>query len=180
MGSKITHVNVNSKGEWGEFFVAEREPVTDSTGRTRYAATWTAYTSYGVFGHHWYSMGEPFAEFIRETEPEYVLSKVGRKVTDDAMVYREVRRLIREARREKEITKEQASEAVDAVKKIEDDGPSPEVACHLLYMSPEINCFHIEWCDIRTQDWDHASKRFVEELWPEFVREFAAQSAVPT
>lgn len=176
MSDKVTHLSVSVNGEWGEFFVAEREPFVHSDGRVRHSATWVCHSSYGTFGHHWYDMGQPFAEFIADINPNYLLSKIGRRVTDEAKVYKEVRRLIREARKSKEITTEQAREAMDAVQEIEDDCPSPEAACHLLHASPEVNCFHIEWCDMSTQDYDTSSKMFVKKIWTEFLREFRASS----
>ena len=47
-------------GEWGEFFVSEREPRICKDGTreyTQYTVTWCCYSSFGVYGHHWYAMG---------------------------------------------------------------------------------------------------------------------------
>lgn len=168
---KISHHTVRDKHrDWGEFFVAEREPVANESGRIQYTATWTCYSSFGTFGHHWYSMGEPFAKFIQDVDCGYLLSKIARRVTNGDKACDEIARLIREARREKRITAEVARVAMDDVKSIKDEGADGTVTCHRLYESVPISRVQIEWCDLSTQEWERSAVMFAERIWPEFVK----------
>lgn len=155
--------------DYGEFFVAEREPQTnESRNYTSYSATWCCYSSYGVYGHHWSSMGSPFAEFIQGMGADYLLSKIGRKEADPDRVLKEVRRLIREARRENRITKDEAAEAYAECRRIEDETTGAFVLA-MLYDSVEISRVGIEWCDMSTTSYDPQCLGFVRRIWPKFV-----------
>ena len=114
-------------------------------------------------------MGMPFAQFAAKISEDYLLSKIGRKECSGEKVAKEVRRLICEARRSGEVTKDEAREAINAVDALAEQY-TDETLCTMLYESPEVNEVHIEWCDMSTQEYDGNSKQFVRKLWPEFVK----------
>lgn len=157
-------------GEWGRFFWHESDPRLRRDGSMEYGATWTAYSSFGVFGHYWGSMGEPFAEFIDGIESDYLLSKIARMETNADKTFAEVKRLIRQRRRDGRITKEEARDAIDDVLAIEANGDHAEVACNDLYQSPAISRCRIEWCDLSTREPEQQAVVFVKKLWPLFVK----------
>lgn len=175
---KTTHKIVRWKSDWGEFFVAEREPVVEN-GHTRYTATWTCYSSYGTFGHHWYSMGESFAKFIQDVEQGYLLSKISTRVANEKKTFQSIKRAILENRREKRITKEVARDAMEAVRGIENEGHGAEASAVLIYHDHDIGKAEIEWSDLSTMEHPTQSILFAERIWPEFVKEMAAEICEP-
>ena len=175
MAEKTTTIEVREKGEWGTFFVREFEITPRENGRVNASAEWVCRSSFGVFGHYWNSMGEPFADFIQGVGDDYLLSKIGREVTDSDKVLNEVNRLIHEARKQKRITKDIEQRAIHQVKLISEEADGATL-CHLLYIDPVVNLCPIEWCDISTQSYDGASRMFVKKLWPAFVKQFREQA----
>lgn len=169
--TQITYYDIRVAGEWAEFFV--RESSHDKPdGTRRHTATWCCHSSFGVFGHHWYDMGQPFAVFIRDTEPDYVLSKIARRVASAEKAIAGVRSSILDSRRGQVVTREAARDAWDAVAAIEAEGHSGEVTCSLLYESSEIDHCEIEWSDLTTMEWDDQAMQFMRKLWPAFVAKF--------
>lgn len=162
-----TTITVRDDFEYGEFFVNERSCIRDN-GKIQHSATWVAYSSFGVFGHHWSHMGEPFAEFIRDVDSGYLLGKIAKKETSTRKVVAGVRREITAARKDKSVTKDEAREAMDELNELasEYDG---SVLCHKVYESPEISKCVSDFCDIDTQEWDCQAVGFVKRLWPKFV-----------
>jgi hypothetical protein len=173
---KTTVITVrDGKGEYGTFFVRESEVVARKDGNGFDAsAEWTANTSFGLFGHYWSSMGQPFGEFISDISEDYLLSKIGKKVTDTEQTTKELKRLVLVERRENRITKDEAREALTDIEELacQYDG---EVLCHMLYESRPLDKCNIEWCDLNTQVWDSCSLNFAKRLWPLFVKQFNEQ-----
>ncbi len=165
-----TTYNISVDSEYGEFFVNEREPRIRDDGHTQYCATWCCYSSFGVFGHHWYAMGSPFAEFIRGVGPDYLLSKIGRKVFDERKCVTELRRLVIQSRRDKRITKEEAADALAAIKSLAEEYTG-EALSSRLYEDVDLSRCHIEWCDLSCQVYEPSALMFVKKLWPAFVEE---------
>lgn len=170
------HYQVYDGHDYGEFFVHERKPVVKADGSVRYCATWVCYSSFGVYGHHWYSMGEPFAKFVQGVSQDYLLSKIGKKIVYEGKVRKEISRLICLRRREKRITSEVARDAWDAVRNIYSEYAG-EVFCHMLYDSTELSRVPIEWCDLDSQDYCPQSVQFARLLWPKFVSALRAAAA---
>lgn len=171
-------IMVRDGSEWARFFYHEAPPLTMRDNSRSYSATWCCVSSFGVFGHCWSSMGQPFAEFIQDIETDYLLRKIGRKVTVSEKAFSEVRRLILQCRREDRITKDEARAAMDDIATIECEGGHPEVALNELYWSVPISRVGIEWCDLTTQDWDTDSVLFAKKLWPLFVQAVQRRVAI--
>ena len=169
MSTTSTYDIRDGHGEYAEFFVNEREPVPRSDGLMRYTATWVCYSSFGVFGHHWYDMGEPFAVFVQGVSDDYLLSKIARKVTSAKKTIEGVKRAVLNARRECRVTSDIARDALDSIACISDDAPD-EAVPHLLWESVEISRCDIDWCDLETQVWETQALMFVKKLWPLFVK----------
>jgi len=166
----VTHLIVrDDRHEWGEFFVAERDPVTDSGGRLRYSATWTCYSSFGTFGHYWHSMGSRFGEFIQDVEVDYLLGKIANRVPSDEKAIAGVRREIIQRRRYQSIDKEVARDAWNRVDAIAQD----EFVMAALWNDEDISKVGIEWCELTTTDWDSQAVGFAKKIWPVFVKEMA-------
>ncbi len=166
----ITVIDVRADGEWGTFFVRESDVVkrADHQGFNA-SAEWTADTSFGVFGHYWSSMGQPFGLFIAGVDEHYLLGKVGHQVIDDKLVISGVKRLVREYRKAKSINAETAREAFEAIDSLA-YGLSGEVLCHELYQASELS-FICDW-DVETRTYDGQSMGFVKKLWPLFVKQY--------
>lgn len=64
--------------DWGEFLWTTRQH-QDLEGRPVYAATWACISSFGVYGHHWSHMGEPFEVFVQTVGKDYLLGKIARR-----------------------------------------------------------------------------------------------------
>ena len=120
-------------------------------------------------------MGEPFGDFISGIDDHYLLGKIGHEVTDSRKVVKELQRLVREHRRQKLMTKDEAREALDDIDELAayDDG---DVLCHKLYESVPLSKCHIEWCDISSKSWDCQSLGFAKKMWPLFVKRFNEQA----
>ena len=159
---------VRDSGEYGEFFVNEREPVTSASGYTSYSATWVCYSSFGVFGHHWSSMGEPFAEFIRDVDSHYLLGKISSEVLDERKMVAGVRKAIIERRRQKAISADVAREALDTLTSLSEEH-SGDVLAHEIYMSTEISKTGVDLCEVPTREYPRQAVEFVRRLWPKFV-----------
>lgn len=170
---------IRKNHEWARFFVHESPPMTMRDNTQSYSATWCCLSSFGVFGHTWSSMGEPFVDFIQGVSADYLLSKIARKVPDAEKTCAEIRRLVLQARLDDRITKQEAKAAWDDIASAEEEGNHPEVVFHELYWSVAISKVGIEWCDLSTQVWDSQAVRFVELLWPEFVKFVTERPAVP-
>jgi hypothetical protein len=158
---------IRVNGEWGEFFIAEREPVLRPDGHYRYSATWTCLSSFGVFGHYWHDMGEPFSKFIQDIDAGYLLGKIAKKETVPELAIGAIKQEVLSQRKERYITKDTAREAWNEIESIADEGASGEVTCHLLYHSSELS-FINDW-DFSTRDFCGDAKQFVKKIWPEFV-----------
>jgi hypothetical protein len=163
----IYGLTVRDRSDYGQFFVDEREPV-ERNGDTIYCAIWTVYSSYGVYGHCWSSMGAPFAKFIQDINQDYLLGKIADMVPCGEKACRSVRDRIRQARKDGYITKEIARDALDAVKEIEDLGDD-QGAAGALYASVPISKVNIEWCDVEARVWHPQAVGFSTRIWPKFV-----------
>jgi hypothetical protein len=162
--------------EWGEFFVCEAKPRLRG-GHLQYAASFTALTSYGVFGHFWSHMGEPWVEFASGIDQGYLLGKIGHKTVNDKKIIEGVRRAILHARRQQDASKDEAREAWDELDELRGEY-SGDVLCHEIYHnSMAINKVIGDYAEITTQDWDVSCLKFVELLWPEFVKALQARAA---
>jgi hypothetical protein len=176
--SEATNILVRDGHEWGEFFI--RETTSErSDGKTRHSATWCCYSSFGVFGHHWYDMGEPFAKFIRDVDTHYLLGKIARKVQSDRVVVASVKRRILEARKNKEVTSDEARDAIEELKDFSQEH-SGEVLCHELYHSSLISECMGDWCDIESQEWEPSAVQFAKRLWPKFAAAMQPEAAEAT
>jgi hypothetical protein len=174
---KITKIDVRVGHEYATFFVEESEVVPRTTGGVQASATWTAYSSYGVFGHYWHSMGEPFGEFIKDIDADYLLGKIASKKLDDRKMIKSIKAAIIARRKARQITSDVAREALDALKTLEAEH-SGDVLCHEIYMCSEICDTGIDLCDCETQEWDAQALHFVKKLWPAFVEKFNQQQTV--
>ncbi len=173
-----TVIDVRHKGEWGTFFVREWPVIPREDGKGFNAsAEWVCNSTFGVYGHYWSSMGGPFADFIGDISTDYLLSKIGREITDSDKAAKELRRLVLEQRRERSITKDVARDALDDIEAILSDY-SGDAACHEFYQSDALSKCHIEWCDLSCKEWCGQSLGFARTLWPEFVKQFCARSVL--
>lgn len=164
----LEHYYVRADHEWGEFFVREHAP-GELYGSSKHAATWACVTSYGTFGCWWSHMGQPFAEFIKSMDGDYLLSKISSKKFSQDTCTSSVIAEIEEAHQEGRITDDQKENAMDAVYAAEDDFSGEAVASEL-YHDPRLDCVHIEWTELSTQVWPSDAEQFVKKLWPEFVK----------
>jgi hypothetical protein len=169
----VTVIDVRVDHEWGTFFVRESDVVPREGGKGFNAsAEWTANTSFGVFGHYWSSMGQPFGEFIKGVDDYYLLGKIGNQVTDDKLIVAGVKRLVREHRKAKSINAETAREAFDTIVSLASEYGG-EILCHELYQASELS-FIDDW-DVESRSYDGQSMGFVKKLWPEFVKKYNQQ-----
>jgi len=160
----------DDRNEWGEFFWCERAPVPRSDGGFRYTVTWTCYSSFGVFGHHWYDMGSPFAEFIQHRDDYYLLGKIAEKEFDTDACRESLLRDILRNRRSGNTTKEIARDGYNAAISILDGESDPKAWPHLLYEDADVSAaIRGDYCDITTQDYPMQAKMFVQKIWPRFV-----------
>jgi hypothetical protein len=175
--SKTTKIDVRVGHEYATFFVEESDVVPRPTGGVQASATWTAYSSYGVFGHYWSSMGQPFGEFIKDVDSHYLLGKISHKVLDTRLMVKNVKAAIISRRKSKQITNYVAREALDALETLEAEH-SGDVLCHEVYMCQEISETGIDLCECETQEWDVQALNFVKKMWPAFVEKFNQQQTV--
>lgn len=150
--------------DWATFFVCEFPPKTTDSGHTRYPTTWTAYSSFGVFGHCWADMGCPFAEFIARVDQGYVLGKIARRVFDEARFLKWLNRAIFTSR----CTKEEKAEAHRALKELRLDWSS-EALWIMAYNDPAISRVHADWSDCDAHGFDPQAVGFYKAFWPKFV-----------
>lgn len=168
---------VCENGEYGTFFVESGEGKT-SDDRPRFFATWCCVSSYGVFGHYWSHMGEPFAQFIQDIEPDYLLGKIARRETDAQKTIAAVRRQIIENRKDGSVTKDDAREAMEALREIEDEGWDGGWTTKALWDSHEISkALHSDYMELTRQEWANDAKQFVKKLWPAFVKAVGERAA---
>lgn len=159
--------------EWGEFFVREADPVTrirDGKTYTTYSATWCCNSSFGVFGHHWSSMGEPFAKFIQDVDTHYLLGKISRTEVDADLMMKSVKSEIQSLRKSKRIDATKARGAISKLKELADECSDGGLG-DAIYRSSEIGSLPIEWTDLSTTDYPVSAKMFVKKLWPAFVKQ---------
>lgn len=159
--------------EWGEFFVREADPITrtrDGKTYTTHSATWCCNSSFGVFGHHWSSMGAPFADFIQDVDEHYLLGKISRTEVNADLMMKSVKSEIRSLRKRKAIDATEAREAIDKLKELADECSDGGLG-DAIYRSSEIGSLPIEWTDLSTTDYPVSAKMFVKKLWPEFVKQ---------
>jgi len=177
----VQHYHVRYDGEWGEFFVREH-PQSELHGSSRYAAKWSCVTSFGVFGCWWSHMGEPFAEFVKDMNGDYLLGKISHKKFSQDTCTTSVLEEVAKAHRDGRISDEQKEDATDAVHDAEDDHFGEAVAS-ALYCDRRLDCVHIDWSELSTQTWPSDAEQFVKKLWPEFVNavvtRIAGSEAIP-
>lgn len=165
---KVTFIHVVKDGEWGEFFVREHPVVTDSSG-TRYSATFTCNTSFGVYGYHWSSMGLPFPEFAAKIGSDYLLGKIGGERKPSAkLIVTGVKKQILTQRYEGQINAEDAREAWEFVDECDAFYGDQEIGAMIYSGMPDGVEINFEFSHT---EYDMAAQIFVEKLWPLFVRE---------
>lgn len=170
----ITNLIVYDQSDFAEFFVRESF-ATKEDGRPRHSATWCAYSSFGVFGHCWYSMGQPFGEFIADIDEGYLLSKIGREVFDEAKLIESMYHQIDVRVKEKIISRQTAREGKRRIKEIIGDFGG-EGCCGLLYEDVVISHCKLEWVDLTSRSTDRQAVQFAKRIWPKFVNEFRARA----
>ena len=173
--AKNTTIHVRSNHEYGIFFVEEADVVPRETGGVEASATWTSYSSFGVFGYHWNSMGEPFGQFIREISEDYLLGKIGRKLLDSRKMFKSVQAEIIKRRRAKSISSIVAKEAIEELKSLS-EAHEGEVLAHEIYINDLIHATGIDLCACESLEWDGQALQFVRKLWPKFVEAFNKQT----
>jgi len=173
--AKVSCIEVRVDGEWGTFFVKEYPIVPRENGKGVIAkATWTAESSYGVYGYHWSGMGQPFGDFIAQMNDGYLLGKIGKQVLNDELTIREIKKYVRECRREKHINAETARDAYEAIDSIAADYEGDVLCSHLMCAS-ELS-FICDW-HFAVQEYEGNVQQFAKRLWPEFVKQFNAARA---
>lgn len=165
----LEHYYVRADHEWGEFFVLEHPP-GELCGSSKHAATWACVTSYGTFGCWWSHMGQPFADFIKNMDGDYLLSKISHREFNDKVCLASVREVIADAHSEGSINDDQRDEAYFAVSEIECDYSASSSIANALHDDERFDCVGIEWSDLSTQAWPSDAEQFVKKLWPEFVK----------
>lgn len=172
--TKVSVVEVRVNGEWGTFFVRESEVTPRKESGFNAAAEFTANTSFGVYGNYWSSMGCPFGEFISKIGRDYLLSKIATMVVSDKHVVSSARAMVRDYRKRKEIDSETAREAMETIDALAADHTG-DVLMHEIYQAAELS-FICDWHGT-TMAYDGQAIGFVDQLWPEFVKQFNLQSA---
>lgn len=170
----VQHYHVRHDHEWGEFFVREH-PQHELHGSSRHAATWSCVTSYGTFGCWWSHMGEPFAEFIKNLDGDYLLSKISKKEFNDKVCLASLRKEITQAHDDEVITEDEKEDAFLAISEIECDHSGEGMAA-MLWDDSRLDCVGIDWTDLPTQAWPSDAEQFVKKLWPEFVKAVVERS----
>lgn len=174
MNGILRHFVVREDGEWGEFFVHERPPVR-SRDSTQYAATFTCYSSFGVYGHHWFDMGSPFVEFIADISADYLISKIGgERRPSSQLICSGIRKQILDRRYAGLIDRDNARDAWDFVSECEGEYSDDEIGGAIYRgLSIEIDF------EFTTTEYSPASKQFVKKLWPLFVSQLRAVATAP-
>lgn len=171
---KVTTIQVRDRGEWGTFFVRESPVLPREGGGVNASAEWTCNSSFGVFGHYWSSMGEPFAEFIKGVDRDYLLGKIaGGRVSDERETIKKIRAEIRSLRKRRQITADQARAAVDSLDSLVSEHTG-EILFHELYMDDAISEIGIELGECVAMRWPDQAEAFAKRLWPLFVEQFRA------
>jgi len=170
------YYNIHANHEWGEFFVLERDPIAQPDGHTRYSATWVANTSYGVFGHYWSHMGEPFAKFAATIGEDYLLGKISKMEPNAEVTLDSVGREILRARHDRRCTEDEARDAWDALQHIADECDDNSVFSKL-YEDEDIHAVLDGDWDMPTTAYPMDAVQFVKKLWPEFAKALNAKEA---
>jgi hypothetical protein len=169
---KTTTLQVRDNHEYGTFFVEESGVVPRKDGKgVQASATWTCYSSFGTFGHHWSSMGSCFSDFIKDVDSHYLLGKISSKHSCARKACDSIREQIKEKLSSGSVTNEQAEAANDAIDDCEAEG-SGDVCIHLLYMNEVLNDISIDYDSVEMEEWDKQAVEFVKRLWPKFVEAF--------
>jgi hypothetical protein len=162
-------VFVQNGNEYARFFIWE-ETAIQTGGKTVYGAVWTAYSSFGTFGHYWCSMGMPFNEFIKNLDKHYLLSKIGKREDDYSTFAENVKNDVNYLYENREVnwTKKEYKEIIEEIENYSRDlyGDDLYKAISEIYEIED----EIEFCELLDQTFDSQSTGFVEKLWPEFVR----------
>lgn len=177
--SELSYYFLHDGMEWAEFFVNEPDPRVraESKGRMVYSATWVAYSSFGVFGHHWADMGVPFEDFIFDVGEDYLLGKIARGVFDMRTLRESLQAHLAKNLAEYVITPEEFDEACDACRRLTDDY-SGEAVLGALQEHGDVAAGVTDWGEIDYQIRNPQAVQFVRRLWPKFVQE-CRQSKIP-
>jgi len=161
----VLALDIRADGQWCDFH-ARCNLGAYEDGKPKHSANWVARSSFGIFGHWWEGMGEPFDKFIAGCDPGYVLGKIADKVVSEKKMLSEVKRAIFIGR----ASKDAKSEAVKRLKELAKhyDGHSLATA---IYEDVAISRCVSEWSDLSTTDWDPSAVNFVKRLWPAIVAE---------
>lgn len=161
----VLALDIRADGQWCDFH-ARCNLGAYEDGRPKHSATWLARSSFGIFGHWWEGMGEPFDKFIAGCDPGYVLGKIGQKVYCERTILTSLNRAIFTGRATKEEKKAAAQRLKELAREYRD-----EPLCDAVYQDPTIGKCIVEWSDLRTMDWEPAAVNFVKRLWPAIVAE---------
>ena len=167
--TKAQAVHVRDGHEWGTFFYEASEPKPRKDGHgVDASANWTCNSSFGVFGNYWGSMGEPFAEFIRGVDADYLLGKIANKVLDDRKMVIGLQWLAFNNTWDRRCTLDEGRDALKAIRDLSDEYAG-EVLATKLYEDSDVYHGILDYCEVETQSWDQQAVQFVKRLWPKFV-----------
>lgn len=157
-------IYVREKGEWARFFWTEGK----NADRNTFWACWTAYTSFGTYGHYWSDMGSEFVDFIQNVDSGYLLAKISRTEFSTEAFDKWLRREIFTSG----VANEIKNKALQAWKEIRDEHEHFSAAAIpvLVQESPAINEIGIDWSECRSRDYPRDARRFAIEMWPAFAK----------
>lgn len=181
-------VSIRNSYEYGEIFI--RHGSTEGReGRAQNWVTFSCHTSFGAYSNHWSHIGSnDWREFIQGGDCDHVMSKFCPGKSQEADfegTVKAFKKMIREARSEGDLTKDEARSAremlAEGISKARDYESVPDAAVAMLLD-------HVSGEDWATDAWESVKRRingqakgFFEQIWTPFreamARELEAERA---
>jgi hypothetical protein len=156
---------IRSKHEWAIIHIDERY------------GSFACQSTFGTYAYIWRSIGDDtLKEFLRDLRFDYFMGKArpGYRKFDFEATCDNVKRLIRQYRREGSIDKKLARKAYREIEFLSPDGEQA-FASDMYRSEVLVEVFHSDFMDLIRETPDADSRGFWEVIWPKFVEQIGGR-----
>lgn len=132
-------------------------------------------SEYGNVGYNWNCSFEDFKSMLINADTDYILSKIKKPVFDLQSTVKNLKEWILETRRNKNCTKEQASEVWEMINDIDHEGVEDEGYVFKFFNDNRflIEEFEYDFCEtidfLIAKKWTEYDKFFMSYIWKAFI-----------
>lgn len=176
--STVEKYSIRNDGEYATICITEWGPDQRASGSNYYGGEIMINSSYGAFANAWSACGEPFKKFLIGIEMDYFMGKClgrGATVFDGSASYKAAVARVLDARRNNDLSKEDARELYDELEycqsELEDSEASFTAAIYRVPSNGDQSRVFDEAYEMLVDMPNPQAVGFWKKLWPAFEAE---------